>query len=201
LAWAPALAALSVIGWAVTTAADIDVSKQFTLFGASGAPCVKMILAVTAMLRGDAEDQLGSRRCGVPCQPAHRVVVLQSVPGGGVDAGEIDIGAGAQAELQPGPPQDAVRPPPAQVLEPTLVKARRDPAGKEPLDQGRRVRGPEPKQNLQRRRGQRPARRRAQARPVDQDEPSVLGLEQPASPAAEAVERVRGGSASRSPGR
>jgi len=38
-----------------------------------------------------------------------------------LDAGEVDVGVSAQAEVQTGPPQDAVYPPQAQVLKPALV--------------------------------------------------------------------------------
>jgi hypothetical protein len=84
-----------------------------------------------------------------------------------------------------------VHPPEAQVLEPTLVKARRGPAGQEPFHEECRVRGPEPEQDRQRQRCLRPAWRCAEAWPVDQDEPPVPSLEQLTSRAPEAVERFR----------
>jgi hypothetical protein len=36
-AWVPALTALWALGWAITTAAGIDVESQYTVFGSSGA--------------------------------------------------------------------------------------------------------------------------------------------------------------------
>jgi hypothetical protein len=45
--WAPALSALWALGWVITTAAGIDVERQWTVFGASGAITVT---AATALL-------------------------------------------------------------------------------------------------------------------------------------------------------
>jgi len=45
--WVPMLSALWAIGWAVTTAAGVDVESQYTVFGSSGA---LIVTAVTACL-------------------------------------------------------------------------------------------------------------------------------------------------------
>jgi hypothetical protein len=45
--WAPALSALWALGWAITTAAGIDVDSQYTVFGSSGA---LVVTAATAVL-------------------------------------------------------------------------------------------------------------------------------------------------------
>jgi hypothetical protein len=50
LAWPPALAALWALGWAVTTAAGIDVDEQFTVFGSSGALVVTAATVVLPVL-------------------------------------------------------------------------------------------------------------------------------------------------------
>jgi len=47
LAWAPTLSALWALGWAVTTASGIDVERQYTVFGSSGA---LLVTAATAAL-------------------------------------------------------------------------------------------------------------------------------------------------------
>ena len=45
--WAPALSALWALGWAVTTAIGVDVERQYTVFGSSGA---LVVTAATALL-------------------------------------------------------------------------------------------------------------------------------------------------------
>ena len=47
LAWAPVLGALWALGWAITTAAGIDVESQYTVFGSSGA---LVVTAATVLL-------------------------------------------------------------------------------------------------------------------------------------------------------
>jgi len=46
-AWAPTLSAVWALGWAITTAAGIDVESQYTVFGSSGA---LVVTAATAIL-------------------------------------------------------------------------------------------------------------------------------------------------------
>jgi hypothetical protein len=48
--WAPALSALWALGWAVTTAAGIDVESQYTVFGSSGALVVTAATAILPVL-------------------------------------------------------------------------------------------------------------------------------------------------------
>jgi hypothetical protein len=49
-AWAPFVSALWALGWAVTTAAGIDVESQYTVFGSSGALVVTAATAVLPVL-------------------------------------------------------------------------------------------------------------------------------------------------------
>src|SRR5215213_6035815 len=49
-AWPPALGALWALGWAVTTWTGLDVDKQFTIFGASGALVVAAATVVLPVL-------------------------------------------------------------------------------------------------------------------------------------------------------
>jgi hypothetical protein len=44
--WAPALAAVWALGWAITTAIGVDVESQYTVFGSSGAIVVTLLTAV-----------------------------------------------------------------------------------------------------------------------------------------------------------
>jgi hypothetical protein len=54
-AWPAALAAIWALGWAVTYAARIDVDKQFTVFGSSGAVVVTALTAVLPVLLSSRE--------------------------------------------------------------------------------------------------------------------------------------------------
>ncbi|SFB41623.1 hypothetical protein SAMN05192575_1114 [Nocardioides alpinus] len=60
LAWPPVLSGSLALGWAVTTAAGIDVDQQFTIFGSSGALVATLLTAVLPLAlnrhhaRGDA---------------------------------------------------------------------------------------------------------------------------------------------------
>jgi hypothetical protein len=49
-AWVPALGALWALGWAITTAAGIDVESQYTVFGSSGALVVTAATAILPVL-------------------------------------------------------------------------------------------------------------------------------------------------------
>jgi hypothetical protein len=55
LVWAPALAALWALGWAITASIGVDVESRYTVFGSSGAV---VVTALTAAL----PVALGSRR-------------------------------------------------------------------------------------------------------------------------------------------
>ena len=44
--WAPALAALWALGWAITASIGVDVETQYTVFGSSGAVVVTALTAV-----------------------------------------------------------------------------------------------------------------------------------------------------------
>ncbi|MDX6649444.1 MAG: hypothetical protein QOJ97_1395 [Solirubrobacteraceae bacterium] len=48
--WAPALSALWALGWAITTGIGIDVDRQWTVFGSSGALVVTAATAVLPVL-------------------------------------------------------------------------------------------------------------------------------------------------------
>ena len=48
--WAPALGALWALGWVVSTAIGVDVDRQWTVFGASGAITVTVATAVLPVL-------------------------------------------------------------------------------------------------------------------------------------------------------
>ena len=50
LAWPAALAAIWALGWAITYAAGIAVTEQFTVFGSSGAVAVTALTAVLPVL-------------------------------------------------------------------------------------------------------------------------------------------------------
>jgi hypothetical protein len=52
-AWAPALGALWALGWAITTAAGIDVESQYTVFGSSGALVVTAATVVLPIFVAD----------------------------------------------------------------------------------------------------------------------------------------------------
>jgi hypothetical protein len=44
--WAPALAAIWALGWTITSAIGVDVERQYTVFGSSGAIVVTLITMV-----------------------------------------------------------------------------------------------------------------------------------------------------------
>jgi hypothetical protein len=48
--WAPALSALWALGWVISTAIGVDVDRQWTVFGASGAITVTLATAVLPVL-------------------------------------------------------------------------------------------------------------------------------------------------------
>jgi len=48
--WAPALSALWALGWVISTAIGVDVDRQWTVFGASGAITVTLATAVLPAL-------------------------------------------------------------------------------------------------------------------------------------------------------
>jgi hypothetical protein len=48
--WAPALSALWALGWVISTAIGVDVDRQWTVFGASGAITVTVATAVLPVL-------------------------------------------------------------------------------------------------------------------------------------------------------
>ena len=48
--WPPPLAVIWAIGWAVTTAGEIQVDQQFTVFGSFGAITVTAITAVLPLI-------------------------------------------------------------------------------------------------------------------------------------------------------
>ncbi|GAB2469370.1 hypothetical protein [Xylanimonas ulmi] len=52
LLWPPYLGGAYAIGWAVTTSAGIDVDRQFTVFGASGALVVVVLTTVLPLVLG-----------------------------------------------------------------------------------------------------------------------------------------------------
>jgi hypothetical protein len=49
-AWAPALAVIWAIGWAVTTSIGVQVDDQFTVFGSAGAVVVTALTAILPVL-------------------------------------------------------------------------------------------------------------------------------------------------------
>jgi hypothetical protein len=58
--WAPALSALWALGWATTAAIGVDVERQYTVFGSSGALVVTvatMALPVALAARGPRGDR------------------------------------------------------------------------------------------------------------------------------------------------
>jgi len=57
LAWPAALAAIWALGWAITYAAGIEVDKQFTVFGSSGAVAVTVLTVILPVLLDTRERQ------------------------------------------------------------------------------------------------------------------------------------------------
>jgi hypothetical protein len=53
--WAPALSALWALGWVISTAIGVDVDRQWTVFGASGAITVTLATAVLPVLLADRD--------------------------------------------------------------------------------------------------------------------------------------------------
>jgi hypothetical protein len=51
--WAPALSALWTLGWVISTAIGVDVDRQWTVFGASGAIVVTVATSVLPLLLAD----------------------------------------------------------------------------------------------------------------------------------------------------
>jgi hypothetical protein len=55
--WAPALSALWALGWVISTAIGVDVDRQWTVFGASGAITVTLATAVLPVLLAERGNQ------------------------------------------------------------------------------------------------------------------------------------------------
>ncbi len=55
-AWPLFLSGAFAIGWAVTTAAGIDVDQQFTIFGSSGALVATLLTAVLPLVLSAARQ-------------------------------------------------------------------------------------------------------------------------------------------------
>jgi hypothetical protein len=55
--WAPALSALWALGWVISTAIGVDVDRQWTVFGASGAITVTLATAVLPVLLAERGDR------------------------------------------------------------------------------------------------------------------------------------------------
>jgi len=56
--WAPALAAVWALGWTITSAIGVDVERQYTVFGSSGAIAVTLLTMVLpfALARADVRS-------------------------------------------------------------------------------------------------------------------------------------------------
>jgi hypothetical protein len=58
--WAPALSALWALGWVVSTAIGVDVDRQWTVFGASGAITVTLATAFLPVRLADRGSRVSS---------------------------------------------------------------------------------------------------------------------------------------------
>ena len=58
--WAPALSALWALGWVISTAISVDVDRQWTVFGASGAITVTLATALLPVLLAERGNRVTS---------------------------------------------------------------------------------------------------------------------------------------------
>lgn len=56
LAWIPALSALWALGWTITTSIGVDVERQYTVFGSSGALTVTVFTVALPVLLGSRSE-------------------------------------------------------------------------------------------------------------------------------------------------
>ena len=57
--WAPALAAIWALGWTVTAGIGVDVERQYTVFGSSGALVVTLATTALPWMLARAADRSG----------------------------------------------------------------------------------------------------------------------------------------------
>ena len=64
--WLPFLAACWALGWTITTAAGVDVERQYTVFGAAGAIVVTALTAILPLTLRTGWDNTGLTRVVPP---------------------------------------------------------------------------------------------------------------------------------------